>query len=133
MDNPRRVRVLHIIDGLAGGGCERWLWDILRLSEAEDLEHHVVTIYPDSGDYVYAERLRALGVYHQPGSPRFLSFLSRNIRDLAARERLVPVRKALTLMWRLASYCLVAWELLKALLKFRPDVIHAHTYNALIA
>lgn len=133
MNNPRPVRVLHIIDGLAGGGCERWLWDIVRLSEPDKFAHHVVTIHPDSGDYVYADRLRALGVYHQSSNPRVLSFLSRNIQDLAARERLAPVRKIQTLMWRLGSYCLAARELLKALVKFRPDVIHAHTYNALIA
>lgn len=133
MNNPRRVRVLHIIDGLAGGGCERWLWDILRLSEQESFEHHVVTIYPDTGDYVYAERLRALGVYHQPASLRFLSSLSRNIQDLAASGRLVPVRKIQTLLWRLGSYGLAARELFKAIRKFRPNVIHAHTYNALIA
>ncbi len=132
MNNSRPLRVLHLIDGLGGGGCERWLWDIVRLS-GENIEHRIVTVHPDSGDYVYAARLRAEGVYQQPSSPRLLNFLLRKIQDLAARERLVYLRKVLTLMWRLGCYALAARELVKALVKFRPDVVHAHTYYALVA
>jgi glycosyltransferase involved in cell wall biosynthesis len=124
--------VLHLIDGLGGGGCERWLWDIVRLTP-ESFEHRIVTIHPDSGDYVYADRLRALGAYDQRSGPRLLNILLRKIQDLTASARLVPLRKVLTLMWRLACYCLAAPELLKALIKFRPDVLHAHTYNGFVA
>lgn len=133
MTDSRRVRVLHLIDGLGGGGCERWLWDIVRLTPPDAFEHRIVTIHPDSGDYVYAGRLRALGAYRQPTGPRVLGLLGNKIQDLAASARLIPLRKALTFMWRLACYCLAAWESLKALIKFRPDVVHTHTYSGFVA
>lgn len=132
MNSSRPVRVLHLIDGLGGGGCERWLWDIVRLSDPKDFQHCVITIQQDSGDYVYAERLRNAGVYHQSVS-RVLGFLGRNIQDLAVKKRLVPVRKSLTLGWRLGCYGLAAWELPKALMRFRPDVIHSHGYYGFVA
>jgi glycosyltransferase involved in cell wall biosynthesis len=58
--------VLHIIDGLGGGGSERHVWEIVRLSDPEQVSHRVVTVFPDDGTYVYAERLRAAGAYLQP-------------------------------------------------------------------
>lgn len=133
MSDSRPVRVLHLIDGLGGGGCERWLWDIIRLSNSESFEHIVITLHPDPGDYVYADRLRSRGVYHQRDSPSVLRLVWRKIQNLTERERLVPVRKSLTLTWRVGSYGLASWELLKALMRFRPEVVHAHTYHSLVA
>jgi glycosyltransferase involved in cell wall biosynthesis len=60
--------VLHIIDGLGGGGAERLLWDIVRLSDQRQVRHAVVTVFPDDGSFVYAERLRSVGAYHQPAA-----------------------------------------------------------------
>jgi len=128
MNNSRPIRVLHLIEGLGGGGSERWLWEIVRLSTPENVENRVVTIFPDTGDYVYADRLRARGIYQQRRDPRALSLLSRNIQALLVTERLTPVRKSLALLWRLGCNGLATWELLKALLRFRPDVVHTHTY-----
>jgi len=133
MNASDQTRVLHLIDGLAGGGCERCLWDIVRVSDAEKLAHRIVTIQPDSGDFVYDERLRAKGAYVQPPSPRFLNFLSKHIQDLAVRKVLVPWRKCLTLTWRSAGYVLAAREVLKSFLRFRPHIIHTHGFYGFVA
>src|SRR5436190_18247082 len=63
MENRGAVRVLHIIDGLGGGGSERWVYDIARLSDGARTCHRVVTVHPDLGRFVYAERLGELGAY----------------------------------------------------------------------
>src|SRR5256886_11753517 len=68
MENRVAARVLHIIDGLAGGGSERWVYDIARLSDGARIRHRVVTVHPDLGRFVYAERLGRLGAYR--GAPR---------------------------------------------------------------
>ncbi len=61
----RPTRVLHIIDGLGGGGSERLVWDIVRLSHGGRFLHRVVTAYPDDGNFVYADRLYQMGAYSQ--------------------------------------------------------------------
>lgn len=70
LSNTRPLRVLHIIDGLGGGGAERLLWEIVRLSDPQQVQYRVSTVFPDDGSYVYAERLRALGAYREraPGA-----------------------------------------------------------------
>ncbi len=66
--STRPIRVLHIIDGLGGGGSERHVWEIVRLSDPRQVSHAVVTVFPDDGTYVYSERLRAVGAYMEgPG------------------------------------------------------------------
>ncbi len=57
------LRVLHLIDGLGGGGSERNVWDIVRLSKPNEVRFRVATILPDDGSYVYAERLRQVGAF----------------------------------------------------------------------
>lgn len=67
------VRVLQIIDTLGGGGSERLLWDIVRLSNPSRMQHRVVTFFPDGyiGPFVYGERLLNLGAYgHGPQKPK---------------------------------------------------------------
>ena len=65
MSTTRPLRVLHIIDTLGGGGSERLVWDIVRLSDPARVQHRVVTIFPDGYlvPFVYAEPLRELGAY----------------------------------------------------------------------
>ena len=85
----RPVRVLHLIDGLGGGGSERLLWDTIRLSAPEDVIHYVVTMYPDHGDhFVYADLLRARGAYRIVGSPWPLRSLYKLRMKLAANPGL---------------------------------------------
>src|ERR1051325_4567760 len=61
----RPLRVLHIIDTLGGGGSERLVWDIVRLSDPARVRHRVVTIFREGYlvTPVYAEPLRQLGAY----------------------------------------------------------------------
>lgn len=134
MNNARPVRVLHLIDGLEGGGCQRWLWDIVRLSAPDAFEHYVLTTHPDTGNYVYAAQFRTKGAYHQSASPRVLSFFWRNCQYSLENRQSIAVQKLSTLLWRIGSFALTSWELSKALIKFRPDVVHAHTaYTSFIA
>ena len=65
LSRTRPVRVLHIIDGLGGGGSERHVWEIVRLTDPQQVSHRVVTVFPDDGTFVYAERLRRRGAYLQ--------------------------------------------------------------------
>lgn len=59
------VRVMHITDTLGGGGVERLIWDIVRLSDPLRVRYRVVAFFPDGyfGPFVYADRLRQLGAY----------------------------------------------------------------------
>jgi glycosyltransferase involved in cell wall biosynthesis len=59
------LRVLHVIDSLNGGGAERWVWDIVRLSDPARVRHHVVTVFPDGPEFVYADRLARLGAFQR--------------------------------------------------------------------
>ncbi len=72
MNKTRPLRVLHIIDTLGGGGSERLVWDIVRLSDQTCIKHKVVTIFSDGtfGPFVYAEPLRQLGAYGRPQHKR---------------------------------------------------------------
>jgi glycosyltransferase involved in cell wall biosynthesis len=65
----RPLRVLHIIDTLGGGGSERLVWDIVRLSDPAHVQHRVVTIFRDGYlvPFVYAEALGELGAYRSKG------------------------------------------------------------------
>jgi glycosyltransferase involved in cell wall biosynthesis len=133
MNDPRPIRVLHLIDGLEGGGCQRWLWDIVRLSAPDAFEHYVLTTHPDTGAYVYAARLRAKGAYHQAASPRLLRSFWRNGEHSMDKRKSIVVRKLSTLLWRIGSFALTVREMPKAVLRFRPDVIHTHTSSVSFA
>src|SRR6266545_1431852 len=62
------IRVLHISDTLGGGGIERLIWDLVRLSDPQRVTHRVVTFFPDGyfGPFVYADRLHRAGAYRGP-------------------------------------------------------------------
>ena len=47
MKTTRPLRVLHIIDTLGGGGSERLVFDIVRLSDQTRVKHRVATIFRD--------------------------------------------------------------------------------------
>lgn len=123
------IRVLHLIDGLGGGGSERWIWDIVRLSDARRVRHFIVTMHPDTGDFVYAERLRALGAYgNQPQSP-VLSGIARYIREWENTPRLYPLRRLLSFTWHLGRQASAFFYVARALVQFHPHVIHVHTFR----
>jgi glycosyltransferase involved in cell wall biosynthesis len=127
--NARRpVRVLHLISELCDGGSTRWLRDIVRLSDAQDFAHRVVTIYPDyEGDTVYADPFRARGVYEPSARNPLLKLSRRIIKTIREHRNRIPARKLFSLPLRVGADGLATWRVSKALMKFRPDVIHAHT------
>jgi glycosyltransferase involved in cell wall biosynthesis len=96
--------VLHIIDGLGGGGSERHVWEIVRMSDPQQVSHRVVTVFPDDGTFVYAERLRRAGAYLQEaaresdetanGAEAGLSNLIKSRVPQSLKRPLRPVRSA---------------------------------------
>ncbi len=131
--HSRPVRVLHLIDGLCGGGSERLLWDIVRLSPPEEVNHRVVTIYPDHGDcFVYAEALRSRGAYPAGRSPGFLRSMYRLRASQRTQKAVLGLDKLLWLLLLLGYSGLTTWRVVDALVRFRPDVIHTHTFFGIL-
>ncbi len=125
--------MLHLIAELGGGGSERWLWDIVRLSATERFKHHVVTIYPESsGDFIYADRLHQSGAYQQPAGKPIFSFPGKVLKGLKARRHSLPFRRPLLRALRFGSITLATWRVGVAVRQFRPDVIHVHTLPGFI-
>lgn len=123
------IKVMHLIDGLGGGGSERWIWDIVRLSDPRRVSHSVVTMHPDVGDFVYTERLRAAGAYvNQLNSPVLLG-MTRYIREWEKITVLYPLRKILSLTWHISRQASALFHVARALAQFRPHVIHVHTFH----
>jgi glycosyltransferase involved in cell wall biosynthesis len=142
------VKVLHTIDGLAGGGSERWVWDLVRLADPGRAVHRVVPIHFDLGRFVYADRLRALGALAGRTVPAPAGF-----EDAAAGDgSLVPLpsetpriprlsqrvpgrlRPWATRLWHHGIvFPVAAGRLAREFARFRPDVIHAHTFHGLVA
>lgn len=129
--NP--VRVLHLIDGLGGGGSERWVWDIVRLSQPALCKHYVITFYPDNAQCVYSEPLRSRAAYGQPRHSVILQWLERGVRKLAPIPYLLPIRKGLSALWCLLNVLSVTWYVAVALVKLTPEVVHVHTFRGLRA
>jgi glycosyltransferase involved in cell wall biosynthesis len=119
----RPIRVLHIVDSLSGGGAERWIHDIVRLTDPRHLIHRVVTATPEGPGFVFADRLHAAGVYtRQPIGPLLDAMPLRGTRALCAAlggDTALP--RTLTGCIRVAA----------EYLRFRPDVVHAHGFDGL--
>ena len=143
----RPLRVLHIIDTLGGGGSERLLWDIVRLSDPARIRHRVVTIFPDNYPvpFVYAERLRDLGVYGGKGdfSRGDASAQPENISVEPLRRRgsnLPPALKnPLVRIWNFAfsirrdikhaaAHIPSMGSIPAEYFRFKPDVVHTHGF-----
>jgi len=107
------IRVLHLIDRITGYGTTRLLWDIVRLTPSDKVKHLVITLSPDKGKFIYAERLREKGVYRQVPKPLFLKLGRR------------PT------VWFLTRYIWALWHVLQSLIWFRPHIIHVHTVYVL--
>ena len=141
----RPLRVLHIIDTLGGGGSERLVYDIVRLSDESRVKHRVVTIFPEGYmvPAVYTEPLRRLGAYgqQQQAGARADIGLSQS-QSIGARtaSRLPRVlKKTLAPLWNFAFF---TGEKLKRAgahvpsmrtipaeyFRFKPDVIHTHGF-----
>jgi glycosyltransferase involved in cell wall biosynthesis len=126
------IRVLHVIDGLAGGGAERWVYDIVRLSRSDDVEHRVVSVFPDVGDFVYRSRLVELGAYDSRAVTGVaMRSLEIKVRELAASGRTPSLRRALALALQLGRPVSATWRAVRELIRFRPHVIHGHCFQGL--
>jgi glycosyltransferase involved in cell wall biosynthesis len=134
MESRNTVRVLHIIDGLAGGGSERWVYDIARLSDGARIRHRVVTVHPDLGRFVYAERLSALGAYR--GAPRRTDGTTAVNTLFSQTTRSVnrgPLGRALRLAWHGgAVFPSGLYRALREWRTFRPHVVHGHTFHGFV-
>jgi glycosyltransferase involved in cell wall biosynthesis len=115
LDNVRPVRVLHIIDGLGGGGAERLLWDIVRLSDPQQVLHQVVTAFPDDGSFVYSKRLRRAGAYNQDGAG------GDDVADDAVRSLTAPTQNASTSRWNRPFSAF--WDAAKSVRKRAHDAL----------
>jgi len=129
------ARVLHIIDGLEGGGSERLLADVVRLSEGR-IRHRVTTVYREGarqvGPFVHATPLRALGVYRERprGAPTRAHPAGTVARSVIAGSRLEGLAR---FVWTAGT--LVGpgtYRALRELMDFRPDVLHAHLYYGFV-
>lgn len=126
----RPIRILHVIDGLGGGGAERFICELVRRAEPSTAVHRVVTFYPDDGTFVFAKRLSDLGAYSSSLADRHPR-AARVLRQARARlfEGLPQVAKHLIRdtksARRDARGCLTAAV---AFARFRPDVIHGHLF-----
>ena len=128
LTSPRPVRVMHLINGLSGGGLERWLWDIVRLSSPSHLVHRVVAIYPDLGGApVYDGLLSARGVLEHRERGVLPSLLQRVLPHLRAHRDRRSIPRALSLPLRVAANLLASFRVTSAIIRFRPDVLHAHS------
>ena len=135
MPDSRPARVLHVIDGLAGGGSERWVYDIVRLSDTRVVQHRVVTVHPDLGRYVYADRLRALGALGAtPGTRRGNNSAATALFVRASNPRRGRfLRPALRAAWlSFGVFPAAGYRLLREVSAFHPDVIHGHTFHGFV-
>jgi glycosyltransferase involved in cell wall biosynthesis len=140
------MRVLHIIDTLGGGGSERLVWDIVRLSDPARVQHRVVTIFREGylATPVYAEPLRSLGAYGRRDFSRSGATAQRensNVAPLRRRARNLPplLKKPSVLIWNSAFS---TWQHIKQaaahipsmmtipaeFFRFKPDVVHTHGF-----
>jgi glycosyltransferase involved in cell wall biosynthesis len=140
VSSVRPARVLHVIDGLAGGGSERWVWDIVRLSSPDAVQHRVFTVHPDLGRFVYAERLGRIGAFRPTNAAAVTDSTTRDERQVARLRIMrlfesVPwrLRRALAAPWYVTAVFPAAAVRLRAEERaFRPDMIHAHTFHGLL-
>lgn len=141
----RPVRVLHLIDGLGGGGSERWIWELVRLADTSRVRHKVLPIHPDLGRFVYADRLRQAGAFGLSQSePRPLPAIEKRpavrsgrvAESVAKTMRLAPrpAIAALRRIWLVVAVApLATARVAHELIRYVPDLIHAHTFHALRA
>lgn len=63
MEKRKKIRVLHLIDGLGGGGSEEWVKDIVRLANKERFEFVTASIVRYlKGSFSYKDDIENLGV-----------------------------------------------------------------------
>lgn len=121
------VRVMHLIGGLSGGGLERWLFDIIRLSASADVSNAVLAVYADMGGApVYAGALAALGVLANARAGPIARAL-RYITERARARKSGLAHGLLSLPLRAAACAVALPRAIRLYRRHRPDVIHSHS------
>jgi glycosyltransferase involved in cell wall biosynthesis len=148
MENKTRpLRVLHIIDTLGGGGSERLLWDIVRLSDPARVQHRVVTIFREGylATPIYAEPLRQLGAYGSRANfSRGSAKAQREQINVAPLRRggsnfPTAFKKPLVAIWNKAfwigqnikhasAHVPSMMTIPAEFFRFKPDVVHTHGF-----
>ena len=148
MSTTRPLRVLHIIDTLGGGGSERLVWDIVRLSDPARVKHRVMTIFREGYlvTPVYAEPLRQLGAYSASRddfarSDATAQRQNTNVAPLHRRASNLPpaLKNPLVHIW---NFAFSAWRDIRhaaahvpsmitipaEFFRFKPDIVHTHGF-----
>lgn len=138
---PRPLRILNLIDGLGGGGSERVLRDIVRLTDSSRIKHFVSTASPEwLGDFQYAAELRQAGAYvNRPVGkkilPKFATHGLIKLRDFMRGDpgkRESYWRPAVRFVMQLLALVLSFPRAVRAAIRTRPDVIHTHTFFSFV-
>lgn len=132
-DRPRKIRVLHLVDCLKGGGVEEFIKEVARLTDPKRFDvsvAYLLDLRNRNGTSV-ADEIAALGVpVRYLGPPRRTVSLKGTMVTSALHSR-SPLRQVLH-----AAYLPVALAALPKLLRLvrdaRIDVIHVHLHYAFL-
>lgn len=129
---PRR-RILHVLDGLAGGGSEEWVRDLVALLPRREFEFTVCYLFANVGRFQYAAELERLGA-----QVVYVGLRDQWFADLAPRQALI--RFALRIVrspyyrwirpW--LQHLIMFVRLWRAYRRVRPDVAHCHVFHAFV-
>ncbi len=128
-----RLRILHVLDGLAGGGSEEWVRDIVALLPRREFEFTVCHLFPSAGKFQYAAELQALGA-----SVIYVGLRDQWFADLTPRPALVrfALRAIRSPYYRWirpwVQHPIMFVRLWRACRRARPDVAHCHVFHAFV-
>ncbi|MFQ5880864.1 MAG: glycosyltransferase [Candidatus Methylomirabilales bacterium] len=128
---PRRV--LHVLDGLSGGGAEEWVRDLVALLPLGDFTFTVCYLFPNPGRFQYAAELQALGA-----RVAYVGLRDQWFAELAPRHPLVrfALRAVRSPYYRWirpwARHLVMFARLWREIRRTRPDVVHCHVFHAFV-
>jgi glycosyltransferase involved in cell wall biosynthesis len=131
-EGPRR-RILHVLDGLAGGGSEEWVRDIVALLPRREFEFTVCYLFANVGRFQYAAELERLGA-----QVIYVGLRDQWFADLAPRQVLIrfALRTVRSPYYRWIrpwlQHLIIFVRLWRACRRVRPDVVHCHVFHAFV-
>jgi len=129
---PRR-RILHVLDGLAGGGSEEWVRDLVALLPRGEFEFTVCYLFANVGRFQYAAELERLGA-----RVVYVGLRDQWFADLAPRQALArfALRAVRSVYYRWIRFWvqqpITFFRLWRACRRVRPDVAHCHVFYAFV-
>jgi len=128
---PRRV--LHVLDGLGGGGSEEWVRDIVALVPQEEFTFAVCYLYPSPERFQYTTDLRSLGALVTYVGPDDQWFAELWPSSVLMRFALRAVRSPYYRWIRpWSKHVVIFLRLWRAIRRFRPAVVHCHVFQAFV-